>query len=338
MNPIKDIAQEVFAASSRRSFLRRASLAGIAGAVAPAAASLFAPRNARADDAADLATDAAILNFALNLEYLEAQFYLYATTGQGIADNGGTTAGGDGSAGGSVLIRDNPQVAFSDTVIAGYALEIAEDEANHVKFLQGALNAAGNLAVAQPDLDLQESFNTLAIAAGLGQRFDPFADDLSFLLGAFIFEDVGVTAYHGAVPLITNKVYLQAAAGIFGVEAYHASEIRTILFGLAHNEEPLPQGGITDIAVPTPTLTIAQKVEAISNLRDSLDDNPKKSAKAKDKDQGIVDADGNPNIVPTDANSLVLSRSTGRVLRIVYGSANKTPGLFFPKGLNGAIR
>lgn len=338
MNSIKDIAQEVFAASSRRSFLRRASLAGIAGAVAPAAASLFAPRNARADDAADLATDAAILNFALNLEYLEAQYYLHATTGKGIVENGGTTAGGDGRAGGSVLIKDNPQVPFSDEAIAGYAAEIAEDEAAHVKFLQGALNAAGNLAVAQPDLDLRESFNTLAAAAGLGPKFDPFADDLSFLLGAFIFEDVGVTAYHGAVPLITSKVYLQAAAGLFGVEAYHASEVRTILFGLGRNEEPLPQRVGTNIGVPPPSLTINQQVAAISGLRDSLDDNPKRPGKVKDKDQGIVDENGNPNIVPTDANALVLSRSTGRVLRIVYGSTSKTPGLFFPNGMNGAIR
>lgn len=337
MNPIQDLAQEVFAASSRRSFLRRASLAGLAGAVAPAAASLFAPRAALADAASDLATDAAILNFALNLEYLEAQYYLYATTGQGILEHGGTTDGGDGRPGGRVLIRENPQVPFSDPVIAGYAAEIAEDEAAHVKFLQSALNAAGGLAVAQPILDLNESFNTLAVAAGLGQKFDPFADDLSFLLGAFIFEDVGVTAYHGAVPLITSKVYLQAAAGIFGVEAYHASEVRTLLFGLGHNEEPLPQLG-TDIALPTPTLTTFQKVAAISDLRDSLDDNPERTNKVKDKDQGIVDANGNPNIVPTDANALVLARSTGRVLRIVYGSASKTPGLFFPNGLNGAIR
>lgn len=246
--------------------------------------------------------DLAVLNFALNLEYLEAEYYLRATTGSGLttSDNGGSTN--------NVTVKANPQVSFSTAAIGDYASEIAQDELNHVRFLRSAL---GSNAVAEPAIDLQNSFTAAALAAGLisqGQTFDPFANETNFLLGAFIFEDVGVTAYRGGAGLISNKEFLSAAAGILGVEAYHAGTIRTLL----------AQAGAFSQA------------QAISDARDSLDG-------SSDLDQGIGTS-GSPNIVPTDANGIAFARTTTQVLNIVYLSTSATPGGFFPNGLNGSVR
>lgn len=248
-------------------------------------------------------SDGAILNFALNLEYLEAEFYLRAVTGRGLDD--GLTFG-KGRRGG---VTGGAKVPFKPgSLIEKYAKEIAADEQSHVKFLRTAL---GGAAVSRPQIDLEASFTAAAMAAGLikaGQKFNPFADETSFLLGAFIFEDVGVTAYKGAAPLIHNKTYLEAAAGILAVEAYHAGIIRTTLYALG----------------------LQGPAQAISDARDSLDG-------PTDLDQGIGTKD-TANLVPTDANGIAFSRSAGQVLNIAYLTPKAVrEGGFFPEGVNGEI-
>ncbi len=66
--------------------------------------------------------DSDILNFALNLEYLEAEYYLRAAFGRGLADADVT---GSGIAGG---VTGGRQVTFANPVIRQYAEEIARDE------------------------------------------------------------------------------------------------------------------------------------------------------------------------------------------------------------------
>ncbi|MDQ6860727.1 MAG: ferritin-like domain-containing protein [Verrucomicrobiota bacterium] len=254
------------------------------------------------------ALDVTVAQFALNLEYLEAEFYTYAVFGTGI-ETQGIAVDGSGTPG-TVTIKSNPKVPFSDPKVAQYAAEIGGDERNHVKFFRTTLAAAGAQPVARPKIDLLNSFNTLAQAAGIGQSFDPFANDVNFLLGAFIFEDVGTTLFAGAARLLTNKDILESAAGILAVEAYHAGNIRVNIF----NAGSTAQG-------------IAQKISDLRKMLSGADD-----------DQGVVDSSGNANIVPTDSMGRAFRRTPRQGLNIVYGAQNASSGLFYPNGLNGALK
>jgi hypothetical protein len=304
-----EVMLEALVDRARRRDDRRAMLQSL-GAYAAGIGVAAATMSTRAF--AQTVSDADILNFALNLEYLEAQFYSFAVFGSGLPNSSLTGTGTQGP------VTGGRQVNFSDPLVAQYAREIARDEIAHVNFLRRVLGAA---AVSQPAIDIGSdpngAFSTAARAAGLigaGQSFDPYANDENFLLGAFIFEDVGVTAYKGAAPLLANKTFTEAAAGILAVEAYHAAIVRTTLFRKG---------------IQTPALIEA--TERISAARDSLD-NP------QDVDQGIAPIGDASNIVPVDANALVFGRTTGDVLNIVYLNPGAVPkGGFFPNGVNGNI-
>ena len=295
--------------STRRSFLRQAGTVGAAAALAPAAASLLAPSTASAQSSTN---DLDILNFALNLEYLEAEYYARAFYGRGL-EALGVGINGTGNTGPTTVKTGSTQVNFTSPFIRNYAAEITNDEIAHVRYLRSVL---GSYAIAKPNINLLDSFNQLAAAAGLGSTFDPFASQENFLLGSFIFEDVGVTAYSGAAPLIINPDYIPPAGGILVAEAYHASLVRTTIYGLNYTDS---------------TQALALAVNKISDVRDSLDGNA-------DLDQGVTAPDGTANIIPTDANGLCFARTTRQVLNIVYGAVNATSGTFFPAGVNGVIK
>lgn len=179
---------------SRRAFTRSAMF-GAAGMAAAGALTSIKLEAA--------VTDVDILNFALNLEYLEAEFYTVITTGLTIAQSG-IGVSGVGTQGPTV---GGGRVALSQPVM-NLAVELARDEQAHVTLLRGALGAA---AIAKPTIDFS--------VAGV-------FDEISYLKVSRILEDVGVTAYGGAAPLITDKSILGTAARILATEAEHVGAVR----------------------------------------------------------------------------------------------------------------
>lgn len=201
------MSQQLFSRNSnRRNFLKGAGLAGIG----LAGATMVADKIGTGEQTvhASAFSDSEILNFALNLEYLEAEFYLMATYGttlvkSGIissADESGPTTGGN-------MVHD-----FGKSPVAYLATALRVDEVHHVQFLRKAL---GSAAVKKPAINLN--------ALGYG-----FSSVNSFLKLSRQFEDVGVSAYLGAAPLINSSTYLAAAAAILATEAQHSGSIRAV--------------------------------------------------------------------------------------------------------------
>jgi hypothetical protein len=162
-------------------------------------------------------TDVDILNFALNLEYLEAEFYTVATTGKTLGDTGfnlgGTGTQGHTTGGRIVNLTHNAEGNPEATgQLKAIAAEITNDEQQHVLLLRSALGAD---AIAKPTINLD----------ALGTGFEGYRH---FTALARAFEDVGVSAYGGAAPLIASKDILATAARIALTEAYHAGNLRLV--------------------------------------------------------------------------------------------------------------
>ncbi len=132
-----------------------------------------------------------VLNFALTLEYLEAEFYTMGLAAPGLIPEG----------------RDRD--IFTT---------VEKHEVDHVAFLKAVIMSYDGTPVEKPTFDFTANGS-----------FTPFSDYAQFLALAQAFEDTGVRAYKGqAGNLIDEDVVLTAALQIHSVEARHASEVRRL--------------------------------------------------------------------------------------------------------------
>jgi hypothetical protein len=173
--------------NAMKDFTRMAGKVALAAAVPFALGSMF--KKAYGQSTVSLFD---VLNYALTLEYLEAEFYQMGNAASGLIPAGAP---------------------------AGAIQTIGAHETAHVNFLQTAISAAGGTPVTKPTFDM---------TAG-GAFANVFSDYATFLAVAQTFEDTGVRAYKGQASnpnLMANNDVLTAALNIHSVEARHASHIR----------------------------------------------------------------------------------------------------------------
>lgn len=182
--------EELDTFTTRREAFKKLTKFGKNVAFAAIPTAIFAASTQTAS-AAHIPTVLNVLNFALTLEYLEAEFYTI-----GINTPGLIPAGKD---------RD-------------IFMTIEKHEVDHVAFLKSVIISYGGTPVEKPTFDFTA-----------GGNFMPFSDYVQFLVLAQAFEDTGVRAYKGqAGNLIDENNVLTAALQIHSVEARHASEVRRL--------------------------------------------------------------------------------------------------------------
>ncbi len=288
--------------AARRSLDRRLFLtgAGVAGAVAVGTALLGC------SDATLPYVDAAgqaevdVLNFALNLEYLEATFYSYVVTGKDLDSS--VTGGGPAPTG------TPAQITFPNAQVNDLFAAILFDEFSHVVALRTAL---GQLAIPRPQINLAA---LAAISAA------------NYLQVARLFEDVGVTAYTGAASSLSGN-NVTAAAQILAVEGFHTGALRllAIQLGAAYPASLagyVPADGYDVKPADPGTVALAQAGPTTAN-----------GGFFATAANGTV---GQNNTYV----GFAYKRTASQVLSIVYGNTatGTSKGGFFPNGFNGNIK
>ncbi|CAK9873282.1 unnamed protein product [Sphagnum jensenii] len=263
--------------------------------------------------------DKELIQVALNLEYLEAEFFLWSSVGKGL----------DKFA--PYLAKGGPhpigvQKANLPPLLADVFFQFGLQEVGHLRAIHKGLK---EYAFPRPLLDV--STKTWAklfdkvIGKELKPPFDPYCNGLNYVISAYTIPYVGLTGYVGANPLLLSKEAKKLVAGLLGVESGQDAVIRTFLYHKRH-EEVKPYG-----------ITVAEFTDKISSLRNELSH--------AFLDEGLVvprplgpEGLTKGNILSADKDSLAYGRTPEQVFATVYGTGTASkPGGFYPKGGHGKI-
>ncbi|KAK2996956.1 hypothetical protein RJ639_026395 [Escallonia herrerae] len=262
--------------------------------------------------------DIDMMQFAENLEHLEADFFLWSALGYGLDQVAPWLAMGGPPPIGA-------QKANLDALTQHIIEEFGYEEVGHLRALKTTVGG-----FPRPLLDLSvHNFAKLfdqAFGYPLVPPFDPYRDSLSYMLASYVIPYVGLVGYVGTNPNINGYITKRLLAGLLGVEAGQDAVIRSYLYERAKE------------VVHPYNHTVAEFTIRISELRNQL-------AMCGIKDEGIIvplelGAENRTmtNVLSANYDSLSYRRTPQEILRIVYGTGNEhVPGGFYPHGGNGRI-
>ncbi|KAK1431542.1 hypothetical protein QVD17_08002 [Tagetes erecta] len=263
-------------------------------------------------------SDMNLLEFPLNLEYFEAEYFLFGSMGKGL-----DSIQPDLAAGGPPPI--GAKQANLSVVVKDIITQFGYQEVGHLRAIKKRVKG-----FPRPLLNLSsESFATVMNAAfgkPLSPPFDPYANDINYLISCYVIPYVGLTGYVGANPKLHSPISRKLVAGLLGMESGQDAVVRSLLYERA-NKKVVPYA-----------VTVAQFTQKISQLRNKLGNDGLKDEGLKVPIKLGAEKKVKGNVLAGDEDSLAYGRTPQEILRIVYGTGSEhTPGGFFPNGCDGVI-
>ncbi|XP_039157067.1 desiccation-related protein PCC13-62-like [Eucalyptus grandis] len=264
------------------------------------------------------ATDAELIHVAMNLEFLEAEFFLYGALGKGLDSVAPYLAlGGPPPIGG--------KKANLDPLVQQIIEEFGYEEVGHLRAIYTTVGG-----IQRPLIDISAKKFAMIVDSALGHRlwppFDPYLSSVNYLLASYLIPYVGLTGYVGTIPNLSNYTTKALVAGLLGVESGQDAVIRALLYERAH-EKVVPYD-----------VTVVEFTNLFSIRRNKL-------GMCGIKDEGIIvppvlgaEQRIDTNVLSSNKASLSYPRTPQEVLRVVYGTGNEhVPGRYFPHGANGEV-
>ncbi|KAL3349626.1 hypothetical protein AABB24_022638, partial [Solanum stoloniferum] len=245
--------------------------------------------------------DIDLLQFSENLEFLEAEYFLWAVHGYGLDIVAPELAMGGPP---PIGVRKANLDFFTSNIINEFAMqEVGHLSSRHFAHL------------------FDEAFGYK-----LQPPFDPYRDSLNFMLSCYALPYAALVGYVGTNPLIQGYESKRLLAGLLGVESGQDAMIRMYLYERAGK-----------VVYPY-RHTVAEFTIHISNLRNRLAMCGIKDEGLFVPWQLGAENRTTTNILSADFYSLSQWRTPEEILRIMYNTGSENAhGGFFPRGANGNI-
>ncbi|KAI3934877.1 hypothetical protein MKW92_021453 [Papaver armeniacum] len=270
------------------------------------------------DAVAIYAEDIHFLQFALNLEYLEAEYFLFGALGYGLDQVAQELAMGGPPPKGA-------KKANLDDLAKRIIEEFGYQEVGHLRVIKSTVGG-----YPRPLLDLSASNFAAIMDNAFGHHleppFDPYANSVNYMLSSYLIPYVGLTGYVGMNPFLNGYKIKRLLGGLLGVESGQDAVIRMYLYERSQE------------LVHPYNYTVAEFTTQISKLRNNL-------GRCGIKDEGVIVPTNlgaenltTSNVLSAMSDSKSYGRTPAEILRIVYGTGNEhVPGGFLPNGGDGKI-